>query len=82
MDALLLPRFLAESSGNVWEVESVAAKEFATPNWAQGVIAAAAGIAAEEIAVRMEDDTRIVFLVHKSRREIIVNKRTGKVMEG
>lgn len=58
----------------------MATKSFATPNWIQNLVAEAVGIMPGTAVVRMEDDTRIVFLIHKERAEVVVNKATGKVM--
>ena len=58
----------------------MATEKFAPPNWIQSIAAREVGISPEEAVVRMEDDTRIVFLEHKTRREIMVNKNTGRVV--
>lgn len=58
----------------------MATKEFSTPNWMQSLVAREVGIRPEDVVVRMEDDTRIVFQTHKTRAEISVNKTTGNVL--
>lgn len=58
----------------------MATKSFATPNWIQNLVAEAVGIMPGKAVVRFEDETRIVFLIHKTRAEVSVNKATGKVM--
>ena len=49
------------------------------PNWHQSLIARQVGLDPEGVAVRYEDDTRIIFLPYKTREEIMVEKSTGKV---
>ena len=56
------------------------AGRFTAPNWAQQLIADAIGLQGRSIAVRMEDDTRIIILDHKDHKEHIVEKRDGRVM--
>ena len=50
------------------------------PNWAQAILARSVGLDPEGVTVRMEDDLRIVFLEHKTRKDHCVDKRTGKVI--
>ena len=57
------------------------AGRFSVPNWMLSMVAKAIGLDPKEVTVRMEDDTRIVFLVHKTRKELCVNKTTGNVLE-
>lgn len=49
------------------------------PNWHQSLIARQVGLDPEGVAVRYEDDTRIIFLPYKTREEIMVEKSTGEV---
>ena len=49
------------------------------PNWHQALIARQVGLDPEGVAVRYEDDTRIVFLPYKTREEVMVEKSTGEV---
>ena len=58
----------------------MATKNFAMPNWIQSLAAEAVGIMPGTAVVRFEDETRIVFLIHKTRAEVSVNKATGKVI--
>lgn len=51
----------------------------AVPNWHQALIAQQVGLDPEGVAVRYEDDTRIVFLQYKTREEIMVEKSNGEV---
>lgn len=57
----------------------MAVSRFAVPNWAQRLIADAAGLQGRAIAVRHEDDRSILFLDHKTRDEYFVTKENGKV---
>lgn len=59
----------------------MAAGKVTVPNWAQKLIAAAANLNTEDISVRIEDDRLIAFIRHTDRREILVNKVTGDVIE-
>lgn len=54
---------------------------FTVPNWAQALIAKAAGLDPDKVAVRHENDRHIVFLQHMPRREILVNKVDGNKLE-
>ena len=57
------------------------AEKFVPPNWAQGVIAREVGISPHEsYVVQMEDETRIVFFIHKTQEIICVSKASGKVI--
>ena len=58
----------------------MAAGKFTAPNWMQSRIAESIGLDPNMVAVRMEDESRIVFLVHKTRLEYSVNKITGNVI--
>ncbi len=58
----------------------MATGKFVAPNWMQALVAESVGLDPNAVAVRMEDDTRIVFLVHKTRKEYSVNKTTGNVV--
>jgi len=51
---------------------------FNVPNWAQSLIAQAAGLNADRVVVRHENDRNITFLQHNPRREILVSKVTGE----
>ena len=59
----------------------MATVRFSVPNWGQTVIAKAARLDPDGVVVRAEDESRIVFLENKSRKEYIVNKITGTVIE-
>lgn len=54
--------------------------KFTVPNWGQGLIAKAVNLDPDGIVVRMEDDSKICFLEHKTQKEYIVNKSTGNVV--
>lgn len=58
----------------------MATTKFTVPNWEQGLIAQAVGLDPGGIAVRADDDKTIVMLEHKTRKEYIVDKVTGKVL--
>ena len=53
--------------------------KFTVPNWNQALIARHVGLDPKTVAVRFEDDTRIVFLLYDTRQEVAVNKSTGEV---
>ena len=53
--------------------------KFTVPNWHQSLIAMHAGLDPNCVAVRFEDDARIVFLQYDPRQEVTVNKTTGEV---
>lgn len=55
--------------------------KFTVPNWIQSRVAESIGLKPSQVVVRMEDESRIVFLVHKTRKEYSVNKTTGNVVE-
>lgn len=57
----------------------MATAKFTVPNWNQKLIAVAVNLDPDGVSVRMEDDSKICFLEHKTRNEYIVNKATGKV---
>lgn len=59
----------------------MATVRFSAPNWGQTVIAKAARLDPDGVVVRSEDENRIVFLENKTRKEYIVNKITGSVIE-
>lgn len=59
----------------------MATVRFSVPNWGQTAIAKAARLDPDGVVVRAEDESRIVFLENKSRKEYIVNKITGSVIE-
>ncbi len=48
------------------------------PNWAQSLIARAAGLDPEKLAVRHENERHIVFLQYMPRQEILVCKVDGE----
>ena len=60
----------------------MATTRFSVPNWAQALIAVAANLDPDGVVVRSEDDTNICFLQHMPRKEFIVHKPTGKIVEG
>ena len=53
---------------------------FTTPNWSQALIARAAGLNPDNIAVRHEDSLNIAFLQYVPRQEILVCKKTGNII--
>ena len=55
---------------------------FSVPNWGQAIIASAVKLDPDDVVVRTEDETRIVFLESRTRKEYIVNKVTGVVIQG
>lgn len=55
------------------------ATRFPVPNWAQALIAMAVGLDPNNIAVRLDDDSRIVFLQYMPRAEYCVDKKTGTI---
>ena len=58
----------------------MATAKFAVPNWCQELIARAVNLDPDGISVRMEDDSKIVLLEHRTRKEYIINKTTGTVV--
>lgn len=50
------------------------------PNWAQAQMAKAVGLEPDSVAVRHEDDRKIVFLHYKDHVEIIVCKISGQIL--
>lgn len=58
----------------------MATVKFTVPNWCQELIAKAVGLDPEGTVVRQEDDSSIVLLEHKTRKEYIINKITGAVI--
>lgn len=54
---------------------------YTVPNWAQALIARAAGLDPEKVMVRTDNDRHIVFLQHMPRVEIMVNKVSGEKRE-
>ena len=58
----------------------MATDKFTVPNWIQSRVAELIGLKPSQVVVRMEDESRIVFLVHKTREEYSVNKTTGNVV--
>ena len=59
----------------------MATTKFTVPNWSQKLIAVAANLKPDDLCVRTEDDRTIVFLRHTDRREFLINKITGNVIE-
>ena len=59
----------------------MATVRFSVPNWVQGVIAQAINLNPGDVVVRMDNETRIVFLESKTRKEYTVNKVTGVVTQ-
>ena len=57
----------------------MAAAKFTVPNWYQELITRAVNLDPDGVSVRMEDDSKIVLLEHRTRKEYIVIKATGKV---
>lgn len=58
----------------------MATDKFTVPNWMQSRVAESIGLKPSQVVVRMEDESRIVFQVHKTRKEYSVNKITGNVI--
>lgn len=59
----------------------MATVKFTVPNWGQAQLAKAANLDPDKVVVRSEDDNSICFLQHMPRKEFIVNKVTGHVIE-
>lgn len=59
----------------------MATKKYTVPNWAQALMASAAGLDPNKVAVSHEDDTYISFLQYMPRREFTVRKSTGEMSE-
>lgn len=59
----------------------MATKKFTVPNWAQALLARGIGLDPNEVVVRNEDDRHITFLQHMPRKEFLVSKSDGKVIE-
>ena len=55
--------------------------KFTVPNWVQAQIAKAINLDPDNVVVRNEDDQSIYFLQYKPRKEFLVNKATGHVIE-
>ena len=51
---------------------------YTIPNWAQALIAVAAGLDPENVVVGHENERNISFLQHNPRADIIVSKVTGE----
>ena len=51
---------------------------YTVPNWAQALIARAAGLDPDKLMVCNENDRNISFLQHFPRADIIVSKVTGE----
>ena len=59
----------------------MATKKCTVPNWAQALIARGVGLDPNKIVVRHEDDRNISFLQHMPRKEFLVGKADGQVIE-
>jgi hypothetical protein len=59
----------------------MAMNKFTVPNWAQKLIAVAAKLKPDDVSVVTENERLIVFLRHTDRREFLVEKTTGNVVE-
>lgn len=55
--------------------------KFTVPNWGQSVLARAANLDPKKVVVRSENECNICFLQHMPRKEFLVDKVTGDVME-
>ena len=55
--------------------------KFAIPNWSQAQLARAVNLDPGNVTVRNETDNNICFLQYKPRKEFLVDKITGKVIE-
>ena len=53
--------------------------DFAVPNWAQKVLTEQAGLQLVAPAVRLDNDIMLCLMDLKTRREYIIEKKTGKV---
>lgn len=53
----------------------------AVPNWGQAQLARAVNLDPNNLVVSHEDDRNISFLQHNPRKQILVNKITGQVIE-
>lgn len=54
------------------------AGRFQIPNWSHELIAQAVGLDPTACMVRMEDESKIVFLISKTQEEYCVDKKTGE----
>ena len=54
--------------------------KYMPPNWAQTLLAKAAGLDPEKVAVEMENDTVIVFLQYMPHKRITVSKKDGHAL--
>ena len=54
---------------------------FAVPNWAQEVLAKAAGLQLAAPAIVIDNDTCVTFMDLATRDRFIVNKKDGRVVE-
>lgn len=54
---------------------------YTVPNWAQTQMAIAAGLDPAILGVEMENDTTIVFLQYIPRKQILVSKADGSIIE-
>ena len=59
----------------------MATVKFTVPNWVQTQIAKAVNLDPDKVVVRNESEDSICFLQHMPRKEFIVNKVTGHVIE-
>lgn len=55
--------------------------KFTVPNWSQALIARSVGLDPDNVAVSHEDDRNISFLQYKPRREYLVCKTDGILIE-
>lgn len=59
----------------------MATVKFTVPNWGQAQIAKAVNLDPDKVVVRNENEDSICFLQHMPRKEFLVNKVTGHVIE-
>lgn len=59
----------------------MATAKFTVPNWSQAQLALAVNLEPKKIAVRNESDRSICFLQYDPRKEFLVDKTTGEVIE-
>lgn len=55
--------------------------KYTVPNWYQSLIARQVGLDPESVAVSRESEHNISFLQYKTRKELLVDKKTGEVTD-
>ena len=59
----------------------MATVKYSVPNWCQQLIVKAVGLDPRGVAVKLDGEDFVVILEHKTRKEYLINKSTGNVVE-